>query len=293
VAGNSVFIGINPFGGDSSRLINAIKPGDQVVIDNSDFLAVQYYHRYQPATPDFYVWDQFRGPDGKPIGPQRPRALGPMVTGAGSVQSGKFKGKMILLETMMNQDAFPWQADWYRSKVKANLGERLDDNFRVSFTEHALHGDVDEQEDSTHTVPYTGVLQQALRDVSAWVEKGIAPPASTAYKVVDGQIVVPSAAAERKGVQPVVSVTANGQARADVSTAVPVTFVATVQMPPGAGKMVNARWEFEGEKDFPLVQEIKPSDVVLAAPAHPCSPTEPGTPEAATSINTREPRPKP
>ena len=195
------------------------------------------------------------------LGPQRPRALGPMVTGAGSVQSGKFKGKMILLESMMDQDAFPWQADWYRSKVKANLGERLDDNFRVWFTEHALHGDVDVQEDPTHTVPYIGVLQQALRDVSAWVEKGIAPPASTAYKVVDGQIVVPSAAAERKGVQPVVSVTANGRARADVATAMPVKFVATIQMPPGAGKVMNARWEFEGEKDFPLVQEIKPSDV--------------------------------
>ena len=261
VAGNSVFIGINPFGGDSSLLINAIKPGDQVIIDNSDFLAVQYYHRYQPATPDFYVWDQFRGPDGKPIGPQRPRALGPMVTGAGSVQSGKFKGKMILLESMMDQDAFPWQADWYRSKAKANLGERLDDNFRVWFTEHALHGDVNVQEDPTHTVPYVGVLQQALRDVSAWVEEGIAPPASTSYKVVDGQIVVPSAAAERKGVQPVVSVTANGRARADVGTGQAVKFAATIEMPPGAGKVMNARWEFEGEKDFPVVQEIKPSDV--------------------------------
>lgn len=261
VAGNSVFIGINPFGGDSSRLIGSIKPGDQVLIDNSDFLAVQYYHRYQPATPDFYVWDQFRGPDGKPIVPQRSRALGPMVTGAGSVQSGKFKGKMILLESMMDKDAFPWQADWYRSKVKANLGDGLDDNFRVWITEHALHGDVEVQEDPTRTVPYIGVLQQALRDVSAWVEKGIAPPASTAYKVVDGQIVVPSAAVDRKGVQPVVSVTVNGRARTDVAPAMPVTFVASIQLPPGAGKVMSARWEFEGEKDFPLVQEIKPSDV--------------------------------
>ncbi len=37
----------------------------------------------------------------------------------------------------------------------------------------------------------SGVLYQALRDVSAWVEKGVPPPPSTSYKVVDGQIVVP------------------------------------------------------------------------------------------------------
>ena len=52
-----------------------------------------------------------------------------------------------------------------------------------------------------------------------------------------------------------------GMARADVATAMPVKFLATIQMPPDAGKVMNARWEFEGEKDFPIVQEIKPSDV--------------------------------
>ena len=52
-------------------------------------------------------------------------------------------------------------------------------------------------------------------------------------------------------------------------TAMPVKFVATIQMPPGAGKVMNARWEFEGEKDFPIVQEIKPSDVQdSGAPCH-------------------------
>ena len=78
---------------------------------------------------------------------------------------------MILLESMMDKDAFPWQADWYRSKVKAALGDHLDDNFRVWITERAIHGDVETQEDPTRTVSYVGVLQQALRDVSAWVEK--------------------------------------------------------------------------------------------------------------------------
>jgi hypothetical protein len=244
--------------------LKAIKAGDEVVIDNSDFLAMQYYHRYQVPTPDFYVWDQFRGPDGKPLYPQRPKLIGAMMTGAGSVQSGKFKGKMILLESMMDQDAFPWQADWYRSKVKAALGDHLDDNFRVWITERAIHGDVETQEDPTRTVSYVGVLQQALRDVSAWVEKGIAPPPSTTYKVVDGQIVVPVTAAERKGIQPVVHVTANGGVRASVSVDQTVTFSAVVEVPPGTGKIVAAEWDFEGEKTFPVKQQIDASNLTVS-----------------------------
>ena len=126
VSGNTVFIARNPFGADNSDDVKTLKPGDQVVLDNSDFLAMQYYHRHQVPAPDFYVWDQFRGPDGKPLEPQRRMLIGPMVTGAGSVQSGKFKGKMIIVESMMDQDALPWQADWYRSKVKEALGDRID-----------------------------------------------------------------------------------------------------------------------------------------------------------------------
>lgn len=160
----------------------------------------------------------------------------------------------------MDQDAFPWQADWYRSKVKDNLGNRLGNNFRVWFTERAIHGDVSWQEDPTRTVPYLGVLQQALRDLSAWVEKGSVPPASTNYKVVDGQIVVPATAARRKGIQPVVKVTANGRERADISVGQPVKFAATIEVPPGTGKIVSAEWDFEGEKTFPVIQEIKASD---------------------------------
>jgi hypothetical protein len=106
IAGNTVFVEINPFGQNDSHTVSAIKAGDEVRIDNSDFLAAQYYHRYQVPTPDFYVWDQFRGLDGKPIYPQRPKFIGPMITGAGSLQSGRFQGKMIVVESLMDQDAF-------------------------------------------------------------------------------------------------------------------------------------------------------------------------------------------
>ena len=34
-----------------------------------------------------------------------------------------------------------------------------------------------------------GVLQQALRDVSAWAERGVPPPQEANYRVKDGQVV--------------------------------------------------------------------------------------------------------
>jgi hypothetical protein len=40
--------------------------------------------------------------------------LGPMLTGAGSMQCGRFKGKMVVLASLMDQDALPWQADCSR-----------------------------------------------------------------------------------------------------------------------------------------------------------------------------------
>jgi hypothetical protein len=234
--------------------VKALKPGDQVQIDNSDFLAAQYYHRHQVPTPDFYVWDQFRGPDGKPLYPQRRMLIGPMVTGAGSVQSGRFKGKMIVVESLMDQDAFPWQADWYRTKVKEVLGDRLNDNFRLWFTEHSIHSDEARQGDNTRTVSYLGVLQQALLDLSAWVEKGVPPPPSTTYRVDDGQIVIPSTAAERRGIQPVVIAKANGGVRTETPVNHPVQFSGMVELPTNTGKIVSLEWDFEGRGDFPITQ---------------------------------------
>ena len=231
-----------------AAMLAQVKEGDTVQVDNSNFLAVQTYHRHQVPGKEYYVWDQFRDKDGNPLYPQRPMLLGPIFTrgAAGVLPTGKFKGKMILLESLWDREAVPWQADWYRSRVKENLGEDLDNNFRLWYTDHALHGDIAVEDDPTHTVSYLGVLQQALLDLSAWVEKGIAPPATTNYKIVDGQVVVPPSADERKGIQPVVMVKANGGKRADVKAGEPVTFTATVEVPKGMGKVVAASWNFEG-----------------------------------------------
>lgn len=239
--------------GTDPKVAALVQPGDEVQVDNSNFLAAQTYHRHQVPSRDYYVWDQFRKPDGTPIYPQRKMLLGPLfaASASGTVQNGRFAGKMILLESLWDREALPWQADWYRTKVKEHLGERLDDNFCVWFTDRALHGDMSKQDDPTRVVSYLGVLQQALRDLAAWVEQGKAPPASTHYKVVDGLVTVPPTAAARRGVQPVVTATVDGAVRAEVKAGQPVTFAALVEVPPGTGQVVAAEWDFEGEGTYP------------------------------------------
>ena len=242
---------------DNSVLV-LIKPGDTVQVDNSNFLAVQTYHRHQVPGKEYYVWNQFRDKDGKPIYPQRNMLLGPLFTrgAAGILPTGKFKGKMILLESRWDREAFPWQADWYRSRVKETLGDSTDNYFRLWYTDHALHGDVALEDDPTHTVSYLGVLQQALLDLSAWCEKGIAPAATTNYKIVDGQVIIPPAANERKGIQPVVTVKANGSKRAEVKAGELVALAAVIEVPEGMGKVVTAVWNFEG-----LPSDFETSDI--------------------------------
>ena len=253
--------------GDTESILG-IRPGDAVEVDNSGFLAAQTYHRHQvPDNDQFPVWDQFRNPDGSPIYPQRPLILGPLFAAgaAGTVQSGRFEGKMIVVESLLDREALPWQADWYKARVHEHLGDALDDNFRLWFTDNALHGDFATQEDATHAVSYLGVLHQALRDLSQWVEKGVAPPASTHYEVVDGQVVVAADAPGRRGVQPVVGLTVNGAARADVEPGEEITLRATAEVPPGTGSIVAVEWDFDGSGTFAVAERIEPAPRVEVA----------------------------
>ncbi len=234
-----------------------IKVGDEVFIDNSNFLAVQTYHRHQVPGKEYKVWDYWRDTEGKPIYPQRPMLLGPLFTrgAAGVLPTGKFKGKMILLCSLWDREAFAWQGDFYREKVKANLGDKTDENFRLWYTDRALHGDLSKQEDATRTVSYLGVLQQALRDLSAWCEQGIEPAPSTQYKIENGQVVLPSGANERKGIQPTVNLSMNGAKKKEIKTGKTVAFEAFIEVPKNTGKIVSAAWDFDGKGIFPIQSE--------------------------------------
>ena len=82
------------------------------------------------------------------------------------------------------------------------------------------------------------------------MEKGTPPPQSTTYKVIDGQVIVPATAAERQGIQAVITVKANGKAWADTTVGQSVTLTAAIEMPPQAGRVVSAEWDLDGSGSY-------------------------------------------
>jgi hypothetical protein len=248
IIGDAVTLGVV-----DSKTLALLKPGDEVRVDNSNFLAAQTYHRHQVPDASYTVWDQFRGQDGKPTLPQRKINLGPLFAmgAAGTVPTGKFNGKIIVVDSLLDREAFPWQADWYRQRFDENLGKDGPNRYRLWYTENALHSWLEDKDAPTRVVSYLPLLQQALRDLSAWVEKGVAPPATTNYKVVDGQVIVPARARDRRGIQPTILLTADGGTRAGVKPGQTVHFTATVEVPPGTGKIVSVEWDYEETGKFP------------------------------------------
>ncbi len=278
VIGDLVMIG---FGAGHFEAMAALRPGDEIQIDNSIYLATQTYHRHQIPASEYYVWDQYKGVDGRPLYPQRRLLPGQEVQSGGATQSGRFHGKLIVMQALWDEAAYPWSADWYRTRVQAALGPQFEDCYRLYYVDNTMHttqnaGPNDPRPVvTTRVISYQGVLQQALRDLAAWVEKGVAPPESTAYQVVDGQVIVPSTAGERKGVQPVVSVQADGGARADVRVGQAVEFSAITEAPLKAGVIVKAEWDFEGTGEYPVASEIKPQSRVALTTKYAFS--KPGT----------------
>ncbi len=265
-------------------VVDIIQAGDEVRIDNSRFLALQTYHRHQfpPANPDFDypdVYDYFRGPDGTPKYPQRGVDIGAAGTlgATGEIPTGRFNGKMIVVECLHDGDALPWQADWYRKKVEASEGPHVDERYRLWYVDNANHTDPTTETQQTHAVSYSGTVQYTLRELSAWIERGIVPPPTSEYRVQNGQVHVPASAAERKGIQPVVHLEVNGGDRAEVRVGEVVTFIAAIEVPPSPGNVVSAQWDFEGVGKYPETAELEgpTSETVSVTATHAFA--DPGT----------------
>ncbi len=230
--------------------LSDVAAGDVVELDNSVYLAAQTYHRHVVDT-GYPNWDHLHI-DRRPVYPQRA-----VHTGTGpETQSGRFACKMIVVQALMDEAAVPIQAEWYRRRVTEHLGDRLDDQYRLWFVDNAMHTTPVVQPDdprpvrTTRVVSYLGVLHQGLRDLVDWVEHGVAPPESTPFEVAAGQVVVPATAAERKGVQPVPTLTVDGADRIEVAVHEPVTFIGRAEMPPRAGVIVEAEFDFDGSGEF-------------------------------------------
>jgi PKD domain len=276
--------------GDTVELVAnpGIAPGTNVTLDNSWLIALQYYQRHQVPTPDEYGWNQYRGPDGLPLEPQRSLLVGPIAAAstAGSIANGHFYGKMIMLGSVMDVQAYPWSEDWYRKQAQAALGSNFADSYRLWYMDNADHDPngpaaTNAADAADHIVSYLGEVEQALLDLDAWVSQGVQPPASSNYSInSDDQVQLPATPAQRRGVQPVVTLSAKGHGAPgesiDVAAGQPVTFSVKAQVPPGTGKIVEVQWDFLGADSYPVSSQLSHIGPVVNVKA-PYTFTQPGT----------------
>ncbi|MDD7833893.1 hypothetical protein [Paenarthrobacter sp. AB444] len=221
---------------NQAEIIAKLEVGDQVLIDNSNFLAAQTYHRHQVPDSEYTVWDQFKSESGEPLYPQRPMLVGPLFAkgAAGTVPTGNVSGKVITVAALLDREAFPWQADWLRRRVENHLGDDAENRFRIWYIDNAVHGDAAEQEFADRTVSYLGALELALVQLAAWVERGIEPSPNSVYEIADGQVAVPARVEDRGGIQPVAVLLADGVPSVEARVGESVSFTLEATAPTGS-----------------------------------------------------------
>jgi hypothetical protein len=231
-----------------------VAEGDEVFVDNSDFLAYAGFTRHQDE--DYPEFDTFRV-DGRPIFPQRKQATGSPDLYFVAPYEAAFDQKVIVVQNAHDAQCWPCAAENLRRLLVTRRGS--DKDLRIWLTEHAMHlptgprvPEGPRPVSSTRLIDYRGHVHQAVTDMMAWVENDTEPPASTAYRrSADGAVILPSDARERQGIQPVVALTVNGGSRADVVVGDTVEFEAVAAAPPGGGTIVAVEWDFDGTGAFP------------------------------------------
>jgi len=251
-------------GANDPTLLNALATGGKIRINNRLLLAACFYPRHSILDNGNPAYDQYKNADGTPRYVQRSvqtAYLANIRASGGRRQTGKLEVKTIVIEDLVDPNSYPYVAAFYAAQVKRTMGSAGTDKvFRVYYNDssgHGAAGPIAAGKPSTTTIDIDGILNQALLDLSAWVERGIAPPRSSQYRLdANNQVVLPESASERHGLQPVVHLAANGKTRAEVGVNQPVSLAGKIEIPPGAGKIIQYDW-YLGRSDFAYEPAMK------------------------------------
>lgn len=221
---------------------------------NEGALAKIAYHRHCDPGDEYQTWKHLRDLKGHSLysqvkGEHYARAISRMTSG-GADWTGKIKHKCIVVSNLKDLDAFPVDGDYYRRRVEA-MG--LENDFRIWYNENAdHHGEHSEfSKDLNHRlINYSGIISQALLDLSAWIEKEVEPPRSTDYEVIDGQVVLNQNVRKRGGIQPGVKLRAEGKDCVTIKTNEFVQLSALIQVPEGTGEICQIEWDLSGTGQF-------------------------------------------
>lgn len=237
---------------DMMDVMASLEVGDEVLLDNSDYVAATDYHLHALPEGGYAGYFDCYKKDGSPKYVQRDHVVN--VTGVGGKMTGDFDCKMIVEGAYCDESAFPYQSAWYRDKVYKVQGKnRADKNYRLQLIDNALHDDRAEPVSvELNYVTNCQAINQCILDVAAWVEKGIEPPAQSQFTQDRGKLTFSNSADDRKGIQNVCSISVNGKKKLTVKIGEKVKFNAEIEIPEGAGELTNIEWSFEGEKDFPV-----------------------------------------
>jgi len=241
------------FGEANTLKFTEVLPGDEVHLDNRAFLAYCYYYRHHLFESPLY---DFLRIDGRPGYPQHDVPV--MGSSMGVPYSAHYQGKLMWVHHTHDASLWPGQGVIYAEAVRRAQGEEgAAANFCLRWTENAEHGppfalpSPRNRQNSTWLVDFLPVIEQSLADLVDWVEADV-PPVGTAYEYHDGRISLPASATERGGIQPVVTVTANGAKRVSVAVGEPVHLEVSAEVPPGAGTLIDLEWDFDGGGAWPL-----------------------------------------
>lgn len=236
-----------------------VAPGDEVHVDNHDFLAFCYAYRHHISDDPL---NDFLRIDGRPIYPQHGLpAQSPLM---GVPYSGVYEGKLLWIHHTHDASLWPPQGVIYKRAVEQAQGpEKARERFRLQWTENAEHVPPmllpahPTRATTTWLIDYMPIIEQGLVDLAAWVEKG-APPPETRFEFQDGKVILPERAADRGGVQPVVKVRAGGGLKTETQPGAPVKITLEAEAPEGAGVFTEVAWDFDGTGGFSVGQPIPP-----------------------------------
>jgi hypothetical protein len=240
----------------SNQRFRGVLAGDEVHVDNHAFLAFCYYYRHH-LTDAEVDYSSLRV-DGHPIYPQyQIPEMSPLM---GTVHTGRFPGKLMWVHHTHDASLWPSQGIGMKNNVERERGpDEAKAHFRLRWTDNAEHVPAEfvpsmpNRASNTWLIEYGPVIEQCLADLAAWVEHDTDPP-GTAFDYRDGKVTLPPTAAQRGGIQPVASVTADGTIRTETRIGQEVTLEVRAEVPPGAGTIIAVKWDFDGTGTYPYTQ---------------------------------------
>jgi hypothetical protein len=242
--------------GDANVLrFDGVLPGDEVHVDNRRFLAYCYYARHHLI--DEPQLDSLRV-DGVPIYP--PHIVPEWSPFMGVCYSGQYEGKVMWVHSTHDSSVWPaWGTAYHRAVLQAQGPEGAAANFRIrwnEYAEHATHEMVPPEPRRASNTRFIsgGSGDQNLQDLVDWVERGV-EPLGTNYTYADGRVTLPPTAAERGGIQPIATASANGGVRAEVGVGEAVELEVHAEVHPKAGTIISVRWDFDGSGTYPFTHD--------------------------------------